>query len=67
MKSSQANKIKSTKSCAHKVFWHVFLYLISIVTEGTRTKLPILFSSDKVIDLAYFTSGPISKNYDSPN
>ena len=45
MKSSQANKIKSTKSCAHKVFWHVFLYLISIVIEGTRTKLPILFSS----------------------
>ena len=24
-------------------------------------------SSDKVIDLTHFTSGPISKNYDSPN
>ena len=43
MKSSQANKIKSIKGCAHRAnsFKHLSLYFSSIVIEGARAKLAI--------------------------
>ena len=45
MKSSQTNKIMSTKSCAHEenVLKHLFFLFSSIVIEGARKELAILF------------------------
>ena len=45
MKSSQANKIKLTKSCADRAsfFRHLYFLFSSIVIEGVRTALAIFF------------------------
>ena len=45
MKSSQADKIISTKSCAHRAnfFKHLFVYSSSKVIEGVRKKLALFF------------------------
>ena len=45
MKSSQANKIKLTKSCADRASFlrHLYFLFSSIVIEGVRTALAIFF------------------------